>query len=246
MKKLFLAFAVLALLCLGASAQAVVVIDGFSDYMTPVVAPAMEWPSQGWEILPTTAGQTYVETGLSGVVGGTRKTVLWSSSSVPSYSIDALLVTTAPDNSLGFANSTNSWSTVSLVYDANGAGLNLNASSGTKFSADMWFDHLGNGRTSTLSMTVIDGMANTSTVSRTWSTYTIPNPNPETYSFLFSEFAGINFGEIDSITLSYSSDNGNDWAFYPISSDIAVPEPSSIIALLGGLGSLLAFRRRRA
>ena len=29
-------------------------------------------------------------------------------------------------------------------------------------------------------------------------------------------------------------------------SRFAVPEPSSIIALLGGLGSLLAFRRRRA
>lgn len=42
------------------------------------------------------------------------------------------------------------------------------------------------------------------------------------------------------------SQNMQDNAFQLLNSSTAAPEPSSILALVGGLGSLLAFRRRKA
>ena len=49
-------------------------------------------------------------------------------------------------------------------------------------------------------------------------------------------------------TLKFADTSGNDMEGVIVDnvSVTAVPEPSSIIALIGGLGSLLAFRRRRA
>jgi hypothetical protein len=246
MKRLMIAVVgVAAVMLIAGAAQADLVIDAFSDYMTPVVAPAIAepygegWP--GWSILYTSAGQTYVETGLSGVVGGTRKTILWANHE-QAYSTATADMCAWDDDVFWCSNGSNSWNTVSLVYDGGGAGLNLNASAGTKFWSDMYFDHLGNGRSSILSMTVTDGLANTATVTRTWSTYYDPGDGFLPYEFLFSEFGGINFNEIDSITLSYYSGLSNDYGFGAIQSNI--PEPATLaLVALGGVG-MLARRRR--
>ncbi len=244
MKKLFLALAISLMASYAALAQPIFVIDNFTDYMKPVTAPAIDDSPNGWTIQQTSAGQTYTETGISGVVGGSRKTILYGSDTIPNIANESKVIV-SPYNAFSVSNGIKSYNTLDLVYDANGAGLNLDASSGTKFWANIYFDHLGNQKASKLSLTIVDGNANTSTVTKSWLNYTIPNPNPQDYVFLFSDFTGIDFSNIYSITLSYGSDYGNDYEIYGIYSDI-VPEPSSIAALLGGLGGLVALKRRKS
>jgi len=247
MKIPILVTAVVVLLALGTAAQAVIVIDDFTDFMTPVVAPAVldtdGITDYGWYIKATALGvaYNYAETGLS-IYGGTRNS---------SYTVYGSLSGTMMTMGSGWAtenNGSSSWSQSTLTYDAGGAGLNLNLTSGTKLSVDRIFDHMGNLKNTVFSIKLDDG-AQTATVSKIWTSYVVSNVQV-TDDFLFSSFlaqnGSLNLASIDKITLYLETDKAGDYSLLTGLTTDAVPEPSSIIALVAGLGPLLAFRRRRA
>lgn len=207
-------------------------------------------PAGGWTLNGTTLGVAVAksETGLplSNVFGGTRDT------SFTEYgSLDANMV-------MGYSayydwgwevqnNSSSSWSVAELTYDGGGGagGLDLNLTTGTKLSVDRWFDHMGLGKNTVLSITLDDG-AETATVAKIWSTYTVSNVL-ETEDFLFTDFladnASLDLSSIDTITLYLETDQAGDYILANGLSTDAIPEPATI-GLLGLVGLLFARKRK--
>lgn len=247
---------VLAAVCLASggvwatSASAAIVIDDFSNYMMPVVSPASpgiaNWNT--WSILPTYSNPvTYTETGLSAVFGDVRKTRLTRDTNAMG-GLEGMLIAGIPDRGENrFSIETGSlppW-TVDFTYDAGGAWLNLDASSGSKFSVDFDPDQLLPG--ASLAITLVshkEGPGNTSTVVQTWASPISPAPRM-TVDFRFTQFSGLDFSDIDSIKLTYTGTAGNDVDIYSLTTNV-VPEPASLNFLGLGAVGLLSKRRRKA
>ena len=233
MKKLLLVSA-LVMLAVGLSAQATIVLD---DFMT-------NDPLGYWGLTCTTANVAVYgsETGLAGTIGGSRDVMFNANNAGSSwFSIGG-----------GYAdqsNSSNKYSLSEMTYNGGGGagGLNLNLTSGTKFSVDYWIDHLGYQKQSVLRITLNDGL-NTAVVSKIWSP---PAPvvyiNDEvTYDFAFSDFLSnnplIDLSSIDSIKLYMETDMAGDYAMVTGFTTDAIPEPATIAIL--SLGGLLLRRKK--
>jgi hypothetical protein len=231
MKKLITICAVVTVLAIGSAAQATIVIDDYSS------------PAAGWTLNAVTLGVpvTKSETGLSGVYGSTRDTV---------YTVSGTgLFGTSMTMGYGWCaqnNGSSSWSKATLTYNGGGAGgLGLDLTSGTEFSVDTWFDHVGNGKNSVLSLTLNDG-SQTATVSKIWTTYqAIGDYGTETFSFtdFLSANPSLNLSSIDSIELYLETDMAGDYAMVTGLTTDAVPEPATVFIL--GLGALSLIRRKR-
>lgn len=248
-KTIIVAVFVLSSLVGVARAEAIVV-DNFSDFMPGAPEPFLEF-EDGWAVGVTTTTPAYEETGLSGVVGDTRRTDLGSNDTNSYNSEDLLdpdvyipvvaeLYTAEPYSSLSISSDTGTSHTLSLVYDAGGAGLNLDAAGGSTFWADIWSDLTP----SVLSMTVTDGMGHTSTVNGTWDSNV--ELNRDVYRFDFTDFTWM----IDSIALDYSGALAADVTFFGITGDITagpapVPEPATMGLLGFGLLGLAATHIRK-
>ncbi len=232
MKKLITICAVVTVLAIGSAAQATIVIDDFNS------------PAAGWTLKAVTLGVplTKSETGLSGVYGGTRDTV---------YTVNGTgLFGTSMDMGYGWCaqnNGSSSWSKATLTYNGGGGagGIGLDLTSGTEFSVDTWFDHVGYQKNSVLSLTLNDG-SQTATVSKIWTTYqAIGDYGTET--FLFTDFLvanpSLNLSSIDSIALYLETDMAGDYAMVTGLSTDAVPEPATVCIL--GLGALSLLRRKK-
>jgi len=231
MKKLMLVSA-LVVLAVGLSANATIVLD---DFMTTN-------PAGGWGIIAATLGTpvTMSETGLSGVYGGTRDTSYTVYVSKTGASMDMGYGETAQNNG------SSGWSKAALTYNSGGGagGLGLDLMSGTKFSVDRVFDHMGNLKNTVFSITLFDGVQ-TATVSKIWTTYLYSNVTV-TEDFLFSSFlaqnAALNLSSIDTITLYLETDKAGDYLLTGGLYTDAIPEPATIAIL--SLGGLLLRRKK--
>jgi hypothetical protein len=234
----------MVLLLVGFSAQATYLIDDFSSYTTPGSGSSATPSTDGWTMKPTTGtgALSYTETGLADVAGGSRTTTVTSSSSRNGYTT-ATMSTSGTLAGLSVDNYVRTSSTLSLLYNGDGSGLNADLSSPglNMFRVGFETDELGTAIPTTMSITVSDG-THTSTVSQTWSPPgELPAEGVQDYDFLFSAFDPlINFNQIQSITFFYSSDRAND---YRITYFGAVPEPISMV-MLGCLGAGMAVARK--
>lgn len=98
------------------------------------------------------------------------------------------------------------------------------------------------GNNGTLALTLTDSSSNQQTIIQT-----LPEPGPSTESFDLSSFSFVNLSAVTQLSFSFTNPNTN---FSLNASDITltspVPEPSTCgMLLMGGLGVLVAFRRRR-
>lgn len=197
--------------------------------------------------------QSRTDSGLSGVLGGSRQLDVHFGSTTT----ELLTLDTAAGN-LELNSSFAAFNRYSIFYNGSG-GLNANLTNAGALQVFFSSDHLGLGKDTVLSLTLKDG-ANTVTRSKIWSPPTIFPSAPIEQDFLLTDFAGLNFASIRSILLSYEGDFANDSSLHSIqfSGDVtlnspptnsqAIPEPASLLLLLGG-GLMAAgskFRRRKA
>ena len=108
---------------------AVITIDDFNESWT-LDPPAID------------VAVTKSETGLVDVYGGTRDTE-YTVHGASTNGAGLELAESLFINSGGKRN----WSVVVLTYDADGTGLNLDASAYTSILMDVWFEHVGKEKT---------------------------------------------------------------------------------------------------
>jgi hypothetical protein len=217
----------------------------------PAVAPATDYPGYGWDLTtgygatpPYTISLAYTESSVPGVLGGTRITTATNHDDGP---VAADLQSDVPTYHMSFSTPgwyTSSYGVLQLLYNGGGGGggLNLDMSTWPSVNVDFDPDHVGNLKSTVMSITLNDGL-NSATVSTTWTTYaTLPRT---VVAFNVPDFAtnnpSLNLSSIDSVLMTYETDQAGDASFYGIS---GVPEPATMSLLAVGAVALLRRRRR--
>lgn len=133
-------------------------------------------------------------------------------------------------DALTFSNSSGQTGLATVVYDGNGGGLGDLTNGGllTKF----FFEVLSADISGTIFTTTV--VSNTGTGTFTENVGATFNPFLE---FSEADFAGVNFGNVTSLTFTFNS-NGVDSFDGTLGSISIVPLPLSALLLLGGLGGL--------
>lgn len=228
MFKVTLAAGAVALTASSATA-ATIMIDSFETFQQVADSP-----------VPPTAPST--STILAGdVLGGSRTlTVSTSPINPPSTNFGSSLTSTGDpaDSRLIFNNNDGQQGVATVIYgvDAGGVALGDLTDSGTN---DKFFFEVLSGDLpgSFFSATVEDIFANVFTVTE----LLVPGFSPFQD---FADFIGVDFENVASLTFKLDS-NGVDSFDGSIGSISAVPLPASALLLLGGIGGLAAFGRRR-
>jgi hypothetical protein len=237
-------------LCLGAgSANAYFLIDNYSSTGNVIASGYNNTSSNywnigpnGWYFSPAQAGQpvTVSESGLAGVLGGTRFTTAQFTTASLGNSIGLDI------NAGGFeflstgAGSVYGW--IKTLYNAGGAGLNANFSAETAIRTIFDPDHLAFGKDSIMKITLSDADSSF-TVEKRWRSPQdyVSQPGVQTVDFLFSSFSGIDFNSIKSVEVFYEGDFSNDLAFHSVST---VPIPAAAWLLCTGIVGLVALKRK--
>jgi hypothetical protein len=179
--------------------------------------------------------QSSVQTGLTGVLGGSRELTLRIQAVYDLASLVTANVNGSSSNDqFALANSPNVDTSCRITWDANSGGMNANLSMDNRFNLVDVFNEIPMAYT--LTMETFGGGISTQTVN-TGTNFT------GDILFPFSGFAGgASLTNIDRISLSFESGRSADVS---IGALVTVPEPASAgLVVLSGFGLLL--RRRRA
>ncbi len=217
-------------LCLGAGgAHAFFLIDNYSSTGN-VVASGYNSSNPNY----------FSESGLGGVLGGTRFTTAQFTTASLGNGIGLDI------NAGGFeflstgAGSVYGW--IKTLYNAGGAGLDANFSGETAIRTIFDPDHLAFGKDSILKITLSDADSSFA-VEKRWKSPLdyVSQPGVQTVDFLFSSFSGIDFNSIKSVEVFYEGDFSNDLAFHSVST---VPIPAAVWLLGTGIAGLAALKRK--
>lgn len=228
--RLFIAPVALAIGASASSASAVIVIDDFSD---------IEEPSQ-WPVVLDTLGSTMVEeTGLSGVAGGSRVSTITADAFVDPGVDDVEVTVAASIGRLDFASTAGAEGSLGLLYDSQGAGLNLDFSGEEQIVLPFLLFDSANNAPMPVTVSVTDGSGTTASLTRMLTT-----PGAQFVIFEFDQFTrGItfDFADVDAIEIEFDAAMATDFRVGAIST--VIPAPGALAVF--GLGLLGARRRRR-
>jgi hypothetical protein len=240
MKKLITVCATVMLIA--GMAQATIVLD---DFKTNANVTGHSW---GLKCTTKNVPVYNSETGLAGTYGGSRDTMFNANGSSSSGINTSALTLGGEINGtavgrLILGNPSFWYNLTELTYNGNGTGLDLDLTTGTKFSVNLSTDHLAFGKNSVLRITLNDGSQN-AVVSKIWTTY-VATGYEATYDFAFADFLSnnqsIDLGSIDSIKLYMETDTSGDYVMSNFTTD-AIPEPATMCLL--GLGALVLRRKK--
>lgn len=202
------------------------------------------------------------EQGLSQVLGGTRRTDMysnhqrWWNGMIVNGDVEFVLLPQAYDGDgvLSMSTAGTGLGEFTLLYDAGGEGLDVDLTDNSFLAVDFDPDHLGWVTPSRIKLTLSDTDGNF-TQSRQWTT--VFNPVGR-YSLQFDLAAfshlntplGVDLSDIQAIQLNYLGDSGHDMSLYSIwtdgtiTSNAVVPEPASLGLVILGSTALLCRRQR--
>lgn len=254
------AFVLAALIGFSASAaQAAIVIDDFND---PFAAPG-----QMVRVDTVGATDTELQTGLTGVLGGSRElSITCDAGCIANTNRDASLEVVAGE--LAWTNGTNVRSTAQVMWNANGAGLNAdldamgNSIVATVLEADLGFNYTLTLWTSDTNFTslvsgtlnaVVDGAPEDAFYNLDW--FELSNGDYFLGGLPFTIVnggAGVDLNDVNKITFAltntgtcYQSGTACSAAVDLRIDEARIPEPSTV-ALLGlGLLGLAGMRKRK-
>ena len=209
-----------------ANVRAGLVIDSFSDVASP-----NPWPVSATapSVIPV------LETGLSGVLGGTRLTTQ-SAFFFDIIGLDEVRTTIAPKHGvLDYASTVGGNGDLRLAYVG---AFEADLTADLFFQIDFLGFDLGAGMAMPVTVTLGDG-ASTASLTRK-----LTSPGAQSTLFNYAEFDGldgIDLASIDAMLIEFDPGPGGDFRIGEIKS--AVPEPGTLLLLLAGTGAVL--RRRR-
>jgi len=253
MKRLILFFSIAAILITLAPDQtSALMIDNFVNTSDPAGFWQLEPPATP---IDTANSLSLLETELAGVLGGSRFSTVTTHPRWVSYSgytgwvngnLDGVLYTDSYDGRTGFMflnSSFGGWGSISVLYDADGAGLGADFSGATAITMAFDPDHVGFEKPSVLSVKLTDGSGASASVSRIWDTYDASLGWTDV-NFMLSDFSGVDLADIFSLSWTYEADYANDVAFDYLAVDAPVPLPGAMWLLGSGLIGLVGLRRR--
>lgn len=241
MLKILLAVALGAVMLMPGVASSILMIDDFTS---------VNDPSGYWSLSPsatpvnTMNSVTKSETGLSNVLGGSRFTTastipFWGYYYIPSQWVNGQVsvdVWTAGTGFLFLSSGNFGTGALALKYDGGGSGLNADFANGTTITAKILSDHMGNGIATIMRLILTDAAGHSAAVTRTWNPPLSYSVGFNDYSFLLSNFTGVDLHHISSIDLYYQGDCANDLVIDSIFTD--APLPGTLMLLGSGLAGL--------
>jgi len=207
-----------------------IVIDDFSDVDDP----------NPWPVVVDTVGSTDVdETGLTGVIGGSRFSTI-TADSLDDPDIDDIQVTVATNNGrLDFASSAGAEGSLSILYDNNGSGLSTDFSGEQHIVLPFLLFDSANNTPLDVTITMVDDEANSINLTRS-----LNSPGSQLLVFEFDQFtrgSTFIFEEVDSIRIDFDGAIATDFRLGAI--DTVIPAPGALAVI--GLGLFIGRRRRR-
>ncbi len=208
-----------------ANVRAGMVIDSFSDVASP----------NPWPVSTTVPAVLPVfETGLTGVIGGTRLTTQ-SAFFFDIVGLDQVQTNIVPKYGvLDYSSSVGANGDLRLAYVGD---FEADLTGDLFFQIDFLGFDLGSKSPMPVKVTLGDGATTTSL------TQTLTTPGAQSVLFNYSEFDGIgavDLASINAMLIEFDPGSGGDFRIGEIKS--AVPEPNTLVLLLAGAGAIL--RRR--
>lgn len=225
-----------ALIAVVSQAQAAITIDNFSDVAgggSSLIVNVESLPA------PTTTSITVVQSGLTGVIGGSRSLTIERTATTGtgvrrvtgeiSDLAPAFFSYTSSTGANGFAN---------LIYGAS-TDLNLNLLTETAFIIDFDGYDAPNGNPLVVQIDLVSSAGSGSATANLTT-----NGGLVQIDFNAAGYAAVDFSDIDRISVKLDPNRGGDFDVNQITTVTAVPEPSST-ALLGLGGLALLLRRKK-
>lgn len=228
------ASALVALAVPAGPAAADLIVDDFSDILMP-----SQWP-----VTMNTVGLTTVEeTGLSGVLGGSRISTIFADA-LAEEGLDDISVTVAATlGKLDYASTVGAEGSLELLYDGSpGRGAPFDLSGESQFEIDFTlFDHSGD-MDLPVTITLYDAEEDTIQLTRS-----LQSPGSQNLVFELDQFSrgggdGVDLSNIMAISVFFDGALATDFRIEEIRTTI-VPAPGALAAM--GALVLLGGRRRR-